>query len=132
MSIYAVGYCIHGCGRRVENRDTKTCATCAQEQRRQDRTSAKEKTQVKKVSTKRANQNQVYARLRDEYLNVYRVCEVVECNNRSNQVHHMAGREGDKLTDTNNFLAVCPDCHRKITEDSAWAIEQGYSILRST
>lgn len=107
------------------------CASCNHEQRKQERTQAKEKKPIKKVSTQRAKQNQEYARLRDEYLSVYKTCEVVECHNRSNQIHHMQGRDGDKLTDVNLFLAVCPDCHRRITEDSAWAISQGYSILRS-
>lgn len=126
-----IGFCIRCEARPIENRDTKLCASCSHEDRKADRAQPKVVKPVKKVTEKRSKQNQEYAKLRKEYLEVYPVCEVVECHNKAKEIHHMAGREGDKLTDPDNFLAVCPSCHHKITVDSAWAIEQGYSILRS-
>jgi hypothetical protein len=87
---------------------------------------------IKKVSTKRAGQNKEYLKLNREYLALYPVCEVVECNNWSSEIHHQKGRENELLLDTDYFMAVCKSCHKKITIDSAWAISQGYSVLRST
>lgn len=127
----AVLTCIECGGSPVENPDTQLCASCGHAHRKADRTTLKEKKPIKKVSTKRAAENQVYARLRKEYLEAYPVCEVVECHWKATEIHHMAGRVGDLLTDVNNFLAVCDVCHQRITVDSAWAISQGYSILRS-
>jgi len=86
---------------------------------------------IKKVSPKRSSQNQQYAKLRKEYLEAYPVCEVPECHAKAKHIHHMAGRENEKLLDTNYFLAVCEPCHHRITVDSAWAIANGYSVLRS-
>lgn len=126
-----INLCVRCETRRIENKDTGLCATCSHDDRKSERAQSKVVKPVKKVSDKRNIQNQEYARLRDQYLEAYPACEVVECNNRSNQIHHMAGRENEKLTDINHFLAVCPDCHRKITEDTQWAIANGYSILRS-
>lgn len=124
-------YCkIPDCGRPVEGR-TEYCASHNFERRKADRTTVKEKKPIKKVSTKRAAENQVYARLRKDYLEVFMVCEVVECHRKATQIHHIKGREGDLFCDVNNFLAVCDVCHQRITIDSAWAISQGYSILRS-
>lgn len=113
--------------------NTDFCATHNSYQRKQARNASKVKVvkPIKKVSTKRAAENQVYARLRKDYLEAYPVCEVVECHRKSSQIHHMCGRENDKLTDTNNFLAVCDPCHQRITVDTKWALEQGYSILRT-
>lgn len=126
-----IGLC-NRCGTRwIENQYTGLCATCAREDRKAELTQAKVVKPIKKVSDKRNIQNQEYARLRDEYLEAYPACEVVECSRKSSEIHHMAGREGDKLTDVNHFLAVCRLCHERITIDSAWAISQGYSILRS-
>lgn len=124
--------CVECDNPKVENQDTGLCASCGAARRKQDRIKPKIVKPVKKVTEKRAKQNQEYAKLRKEYLEVYPVCEVVECHNKSKEIHHMAGRDGDKLTDPDNFLAVCPSCHHKITVDSAWALENGYSILRST
>lgn len=47
------------------------------------------------------------------------------------EVHHMKGRIGKLLIDTRWWLPVCRTAHRKITDDSAWAIEQGYSVKRN-
>lgn len=117
--------------RRVENKDNGLCATCGLELRKQERTQAKVVKPIKKVSDKRNKQNQEYARLRDEYLKLYPACEVRECNNRSNQIHHVMGREGEKLTNPSYFLAICPDCHTKIHANPKWAQDEGYMILRS-
>jgi hypothetical protein len=111
------------------------CATYNAEIRKAERQALKDASKVKKPiakrSPKRAAEERQYIILCREYLVAYPVCEVVECHRKSNQVHHMAGRENDKLLDVNFFLAVCTDCHERITRDSKWAIANGYSVLRS-
>lgn len=109
------------------------CASCRFDDRKALRNS-KKITVLKtpnKVSPKRAKENQEYLKLRDEYLIAYPACEVEDCHNRATSIHHMKGRENNLLLDVKYFLAVCQDCHTKITTDSAWAIENNYSYLRS-
>lgn len=111
------------------------CASCNHEarkaQRQTERDALKEKKPIAKRSPKRAAQEREYVKLCREYLECHPSCEVVECHNKSKQVHHMAGRENDKLLDVDMFLAVCVPCHERITIDSKWALENGYSVLRS-
>lgn len=122
------------CGNISENRETGLCASCGAAARKAERQAlkVKEVKPIRKVSGKRAKETREYQKLAQLYLNTHKVCEVMECNNRSNQIHHVGGRENGRLLDTFYFLAVCPDCHRKITDDSKWAILNGYSILRTT
>lgn len=42
------------------------------------------------------------------------------------EVHHLDGREEDLLTDIENLLPVCIECHRKIHANPAWARSKGY------
>lgn len=119
---------------KIENEELGLCATCAHTQRRAERQASKVKVvaPVKKVSAKRASQNLQYAKLRKQYLEAYPACEVIDCNNKSSEIHHQKGRENDLLLDTNYFMAVCKSCHHRITTDSKWALDNGYSILRTT
>ncbi len=85
---------------------------------------------IKKVSTKRKDQNAQYEKLRAEYLKAHPICEV--CGGEAaTEVHHKKGRTNDLLCEVQYFLAVDRDCHRHLTEDSAFAIAQGYSINRN-
>jgi len=107
------------------------CGSCNRDIRKAESTKVKEKKPVKKVSAKRAVENQEYARLRKDYLEVYPVCEVVECHRKSVHIHHMRGRENGLLIDVNYFLAVCGPCHDRIHTDTNWAKANGYSEMRS-
>lgn len=120
------------CENPVEG-NTEMCGTHNFQARKELRNS-KKITVVKtpnKVSPKRAKENQEYLKLRDEYLIAYPSCEVEDCHNRATSIHHMKGRENGLLLDVKYFLAVCQDCHTKITTDSNWAVNNGYSILRT-
>lgn len=72
-----------------------------------------------------------YNKLRLEYLEAHPVCEVRTCNIWATDIHHTRGR-GKYLLDTKTWLAVCRHCHKKITDYSAWAIENGYSYKRNS
>lgn len=113
---------------------TDQCATHNAEDRKAERQSKKVKVVVpiKKVTAKRAAQNVEYLKLRKEYLALYPVCEVPECNIKAVDIHHQKGKENDLLLDTNYFMSVCRGHHIQFTEHSKDAIEKGYSFLRST
>lgn len=85
----------------------------------------------KKVSDKRKEQNAEYMTLRDEFLKEHPTCEV--CGSEpATEVHHKKGRENGLLLEVQYFLAVDRNCHTLITEDSAFAIREGYSLPRTT
>jgi len=87
---------------------------------------------IQKLSKKRATQNREYLKLRKIFLENNSTCFVKSewCTFTAQHVHHKAGRVGKLLTDINNFLAVCDNCHRKIEMNPLWAKEKGYSKSR--
>jgi hypothetical protein len=87
---------------------------------------------VPKMSQNRAKDSKVYAKKRREFLTLNPVCKVkaIGCSRKAEDIHHRAGR-GNNYLNEKTFLAVCRNCHDKITEDSKWAVENGYSILRN-
>jgi hypothetical protein len=86
------------------------------------------RTRLRRASKVRRTQLTKYSELRLAYLREHLFCEVGNCKNMSTQVHHLAGRQGKRLLDFNNCLAVCFDCHRQIHDHPRWAREQGYLI----
>lgn len=121
------------CGRIAERNGR--CATCNFEDRRAERRELKEAnkkpSKIPRRTKKRESQEREYSKLRKQYLEYYPCCEVIGCHQKATEIHHKAGREGHRLTETDNFLAVCKACHGRITINSAWAIKEGYSILRT-
>ena len=113
---------------------TEFCASCNHARRKAEREAAKEKKRVpiRKVSPKRAEQNREYLKLRKEYLALYPVCEIEDCNLKAVDIHHQRGKEGARLLDTNFFFAVCRGHHTYFTEHSKEAIEKGVSLNRNT
>jgi hypothetical protein len=69
--------------------------------------------------------------------------ECAVCVDRpASQVHHKKGRHGyadewafeqeiSLLHDQRFWLPVCPQCHRRIEENPAWAYEREYSLTRT-
>jgi len=81
-------------------------------------------------SADRAEQEKEYKKLSKQFLKATPICEVKDCNKPATETHHRAGRIGSLLTDTSFFMAVCHKHHVQITENSKWAIQEGYSISR--
>ena len=127
--IRGINYC--WCGAIAEGR-TDQCATHNAEDRKNERLAKKTQVvrQVQKVTAKRATQTQEYYKLRAEYLALYPVCEVEDCNLKAVDIHHQRGKENERLLDTNYFMAVCRKHHIEITEHSKKAIEDGNSVSR--
>lgn len=81
---------------------------------------------IRRVSKVRRTRLTEYSERRLEFLRAHLWCEVGNCKNSSTQVHHMTGRQGQKLLDFQNCLAVCFSCHRFLHDHPRWAREQGY------
>lgn len=87
------------------------------------------KTRIKSSSNKRMPLYRQYQKVRHKYLEDHPICKV--CNiNSSTQIHHKKGRMGTLLIKTCHFLAVCMDCHDKITNSPQWARDRGFSLDR--
>lgn len=85
---------------------------------------------IAKQSKKMIERLDKYAERRRVFLNDRPVCEVCK-RNKPKDVHHKQGRTGALLLDESKWLAVCRPCHNRITVDSKWAIENGYSLNRN-
>lgn len=84
---------------------------------------------LRKTSSKRRRQNEVYKDVREKFLCNNPVCQVCKTK-MSSQVHHRRGRFGDRLNELEFFLSVCFDCHHKIHMNPKWAYDMGYMISR--
>jgi hypothetical protein len=86
-------------------------------------------TPIRKRSKKRASQENVYSRLRKEFLLSSHTCQakLPNCTHTSTDVHHMRGRVGDLLTDTTHWLSVCRSCHNWIELNPKEAKKLGFS-----
>lgn len=84
---------------------------------------------ISPISDKQAKRLAEYRKVRDKYLKENPFCIV--CGTTHNiQLHHMAGRIGDLLTDTRYFATLCDLHHRKVELSPEWAKNQGLSVTR--
>jgi hypothetical protein len=94
-----------------------------------------------KVSDKKRNELDQYTILREAFL-LRKWCFVHGKPCLPTQVHHQKGRVGfadeqmrekgiSLLLDVRYWIPVCEKAHADITENSDWAIEQGYSFKRT-
>lgn len=85
-------------------------------------------------SDKKKKEDALYMIIRNNYLKNHPICEAAIpgiCSGRpSNQVHHMAGKIGDKYLDDKYFLAVEDSCHRYITDNPEFSYNNNFSISR--
>ena len=146
------------CDNPVENENTGLCSTCSHALRKHERQQEKKKEklqkkfskqkepkqykQIPKISDKQAKYLLRYIRIKDGWL-TGKFCAVNDCPDVATEIHHKKGRSINEfldemaaqhdiplLLDQRTWLPVCHDCHSKITVDSKWAIENGYSLRR--
>lgn len=86
------------------------------------------RTPVKKVSDKRSGQNLEYSGERNAWIEGKRC---VACGDPATEVHHAAGRSNDLLLEKKYWKPVCHGCHVLITNDTEWAVKNGYSVYRN-
>lgn len=84
---------------------------------------------IKRNTKKRAAQNRLYLKLRAKFLAENELCKVGYngCSIAASEIHHKIGRIGSRLTDVENFLPVCRNCHEAIEWDPQMAISNGFS-----
>ncbi len=131
-----IGMCI-GCG-NVTYLTAKRCNNCywpyrnkvnAEKPRKQQKNSV-----IPQKSDNQLQRDIAYAKARKAWMPFHPICEAKldKCTGIAIEVHHRAGRSGRALLDTENWLAVCRNCHQWITEHSAESIKMGLSLKRNT
>lgn len=126
---------------KIENFETGECASCGAARRKAERRKVTVKKPIKKVSEKHQNDLDQYAVLRQTFL-LRKWCAVHGKPCLPTSVHHQKGKVGfcddiarekgiPALLDIRYWIPVCHVAHDWITEHSAEAIEQGYSIKRT-
>jgi hypothetical protein len=87
---------------------------------------------LKKNTPKRAKQEREYSKKRKEFLSLNKIClvAVAGCTKEATQIHHMAGRIGNKLTDKKDFLPCCGNCHDFLEANPLTAKEMQFSKSR--
>lgn len=88
---------------------------------------------IKKFSQAGIRKTKLYKKAREAFFSndVNHICKVGApgvCTIHATDVHHMAGRIGELLTNQTYFLAVCRGCHRYLHDHSEWAQEHGFII----
>lgn len=68
---------------------------------------------LRRMSKRRQLQMKEYYLVRAAYLSENPVCE--NCGERlATEIHHISGRIGKRLNDSEYFMALCGQCHRTI------------------
>lgn len=83
---------------------------------------------MRRTSRKMAVLLRKYSKQRRTYLEANPQC--ARCGRPAIEIHHRAGRVGLRLLDESTWMAVCRDCHVRITEHPAEAIAEGWSLPR--
>ena len=83
------------------------------------------RTRLKPVSKKRAERLKIYSELRKEFLKG-KICPVT--GKQATEVHHLKGRENDRLNDGEFWLAVSRDGHRYIHNNPKESMEKGWLL----
>ncbi len=83
---------------------------------------------IKPISDKRKEQMVEYHKVRLKYLNQNKNCEYEGCKNKATEIHHMRERHGDRLTDSEYFMAICRTCHQTIHANPKESRDKGYLI----
>ena len=82
---------------------------------------------ISKKSDKRIIQENIYKDLRLIFLNKNPKCEVNN-DHKATEIHHMNGRENERLNDTKFFMSVCRECHVFIHLNPIESREKGWLI----
>lgn len=95
---------------------------------------AKEVTPIPKQSEKEKKRMKEYMPIRNKHLKEWPVCQMRfedgPCTVKATQCHHVAGRIGDLLTDPDNLLSCCDNCHRIAETQPERAKKAGVSKSR--
>jgi hypothetical protein len=82
---------------------------------------------LRRVSAKQAARLKCYRLLRDAYMKLHPICEFPLCDERSQDLHHVAGR-GLNLLNDDTWLALCRKHHRWIHDHPGQARMAGLHV----
>ena len=85
----------------------------------------KRRTRLRPISAKRTHWGRIYATKRSRFLGAHPVCQRCD-DRRATDIHHNAGRIGEKLNDTADWMAVCRCCHETIHREPSLARVKGW------
>lgn len=87
---------------------------------------------LKRFNKKRAKAERSYSVLRKQFLEANPECEakLKMCRGEATDIHHTRGRVGEKLLDTDHWLAVCRPCHLWLESHPVAAKQMGLSESR--
>ena len=54
------------------------------------------------------------------------------CTIKATVVHHVRGREGKQLSNTKDWMAVCPHCNGYVEANDGWARDRGFKKSKQT
>ena len=115
--------------RRAKRRDVRAAEYVADRRRTEPLV---KRSRINSVSKKRAGMSTDRAALRLRVLERSPRCEaVIEplCSYHATDVHEIKTRaRGGSILDDDNCLALCRGCHRWITDNPKWALENGYVV----
>lgn len=90
------------------------------------------KSRLKPVSARRKVELRRYSELRKEYLEAHPMCMLttkgIRCPMQTTDIHHLAGRNGKRLTDFSKVIGLCRQHHAFCHSNPAWARQNGYLI----
>jgi len=88
------------------------------------------RTPLRKVSKKRAKELKTYDFLRVAFLTSRKFCEIVgpHCTRKSTEIHHVNGRNSDRLLNTTWWTPACRSCHSFLHDNPKYARDAGFLI----
>jgi len=101
----------------------KTCRSCYLKAHNKPILS---KSTIKKISDKHRERLKKYQELRDQYFLEHPTCEFPGCTSKRIQLHHRAGRLGQKLYE--DFMSCCSTHHEYIHMNPTESYENGWLI----
>lgn len=131
--------CEHQARRLARMKEKKAASDAKRIQRMKD--SPRRYTPIAKVSKKQLTAVRQYLQDRGPWLEG-KMCRCKGCYQKAVECHHMKGRKGyadqwardngiKLINDKRFWFPACSLCHKRITDDSGWALENGYSFKRS-
>lgn len=128
-------FCLNHPNRRVFSKGL--CLECYKKeyQKPLKRTPLKKKPFIiRKVSKNQETRLSKYFRKRKIFFSKpeNKLCRIqlTGCTRIATELHHGKGKEGDLLLDERWWIPACANCHRKVTDESKKAIEEGNSYSR--
>lgn len=89
---------------------------------------------MRTISLKRAKELRQYSKIKKLWRAENPLCKVCWdqgfASTAMNEPHHVKGRFGKRLNDTEYWIPICFRCHNKIHQDTGWAYKKGYLVRR--